>query len=43
MLEIRHKDLAARIAEFDTPHGRLETPLLLPVINPIKQAIPARL
>jgi 7-cyano-7-deazaguanine tRNA-ribosyltransferase len=39
--EILHKDLAARIGRLSTPHGTIETPLLMPVVNPHLQIIPA--
>ena len=39
--EILHKDLAGRIGRLRTPHGPVETPILLPVINPHLQLIPA--
>ncbi|MCU4139590.1 MAG: Queuine/archaeosine tRNA-ribosyltransferase [Methanophagales archaeon] len=32
--EILHKDLAARIGRLHTPHGTVETPTIMPVINP---------
>jgi len=31
--EIIHKDVFGRIGKLDTPHGQIETPALLPVIN----------
>ncbi len=34
MFEIKHKDGLARICEFETPHGVVETPSIMPVINP---------
>jgi 7-cyano-7-deazaguanine tRNA-ribosyltransferase len=40
--EIRSKDLLGRIGLLRTKNGTLETPLLLPVVNPNSQAIPAR-
>jgi 7-cyano-7-deazaguanine tRNA-ribosyltransferase len=40
--EISKKDLRARIGRFDTPHGEVKTPTLLPVINPNHQIIPAK-
>jgi 7-cyano-7-deazaguanine tRNA-ribosyltransferase len=40
--EIRSKDLLGRIGSLRTRHGILETPLLLPVINPNSQVIPAK-
>ncbi len=39
--EILHKDLAGRIGRLRTPHGKIETPALMPVINPHLQIIPA--
>ncbi len=39
--EIQHKDLAGRIGRLSTPHGVIETPVLMPVINPHLQLIPA--
>ncbi|MEM3635433.1 MAG: tRNA guanosine(15) transglycosylase TgtA [archaeon] len=38
--EIKHKDLAARIGILETNHGKIETPTLLPVVNPNLQIIP---
>jgi 7-cyano-7-deazaguanine tRNA-ribosyltransferase len=32
--EITHKDLAGRIGQLTTPHGIIETPTIMPVINP---------
>ncbi len=32
--EIIDKDVMARICRIETPHGRIETPTILPVINP---------
>jgi 7-cyano-7-deazaguanine tRNA-ribosyltransferase len=32
--EIRHKDLMGRIGKLRTPHGVVETPTIMPVINP---------
>jgi 7-cyano-7-deazaguanine tRNA-ribosyltransferase len=37
--EIRNRDLLARIGRFETKSGVIETPLLLPVINPTVQPI----
>jgi len=37
--EIREKDLLARIGRLQTKSGTVETPLLLPVVNPITQPI----
>ena len=40
--EIRSKDLLGRIGQLRTKRGTIETPFLLPVINPISQLIQAR-
>ena len=40
--EIRSKDLFGRIGQLRTKSGTVETPFLLPVINPISQLIQAR-
>jgi 7-cyano-7-deazaguanine tRNA-ribosyltransferase len=37
--EIRDRDLLARIGRFETKSGVIETPLLLPVINPTVQLV----
>ncbi len=34
MFEVKHKDGLARICEFQTKHGTVETPNIMPVINP---------
>ena len=39
--EILHKDLGGRIGRLATPHGSVETPVLMPVVNPHLQTIPA--
>lgn len=39
--EILHKDLGGRIGKLITPHGTVETPVLMPVVNPHLQTIPA--
>lgn len=39
--EILHKDLMGRIGKFKTSHGYVETPTIMPVINPNLMAIPA--
>jgi len=39
-LQVRAHDLAARINVFETAHGKVETPTVLPVINPNKILIP---
>lgn len=41
--EIRSQDLLGRIGHLRTKHGTIETPLLLPVVNPNAQLIPAQL
>ena len=38
--EILHKDLAGRIGRLSTPHGIIETPALMPVVNPHLPLIP---
>jgi len=38
--EIRHKDLLGRVGYLRTKSGSIETPLLLPVVNPNSQTIP---
>ncbi|MFO7966344.1 MAG: tRNA guanosine(15) transglycosylase TgtA [Archaeoglobaceae archaeon] len=40
--EIFDKDVMGRIAKFSTPHGVVETPALMPVINPNIKYIPPR-
>jgi 7-cyano-7-deazaguanine tRNA-ribosyltransferase len=40
--EILHKDLAGRIGRLCTHHGTVETPALMPVVNPHLQLIPAQ-
>ncbi len=40
--EIRDRDLLARIGRLETKSGTIETPLLLPVINPAIQPIPPK-
>lgn len=39
IFELRHKDLLGRIGRLKTRHGIIETPTLLPVINPLNQII----
>ncbi len=41
-LELKQRDAAGRICVFTTPHGKVTTPNLLPVINPNKIAISPR-
>lgn len=40
--EIRHRDMLARIGKLQTKSGAIETPVLLPVINPATQPISPR-
>jgi 7-cyano-7-deazaguanine tRNA-ribosyltransferase len=40
--EILHKDIMGRVGKLRTPHGVVETPTLMPVINPNIDFIPAR-
>ena len=40
LFDIREKDLAGRIARLHTPHGIIETPALLPVIDIVRQEVP---
>ena len=40
--EIKQRDLMGRIGRLKTRSGILETPLFLPVVNPISQAIPPK-
>lgn len=42
IFEITHKDSAGRIGRLTTPHGIVETPAVMPVINPNIQTVPAR-
>lgn len=39
-MEIKAKDLAGRIAVFETNHGKVETPTIFPVVHPQDQAVP---
>lgn len=39
VFEVKYKDLLARIGRLKTRHGIIETPVLLPVINPLSQII----
>jgi len=42
MLELRDRDGLARICRFETAHGTVETPTLLPVIHPRQLVIPPK-
>ncbi len=42
MFEIIKSDLAGRIGTLYTNHGKIETPAYVPVIHPVKQAIPSK-
>ncbi len=37
--EVKYEDLAARIGQIETRHGKIETPVFFPVINPLKTEI----
>jgi len=39
MFEIKDKDGLARLGEFTTPHGTIETPTIMPVINPNRELV----
>ena len=41
--EVRERDVLGRIGRLETKTGMIETPLLLPVINPTVQLIPPRI
>lgn len=41
-LELIHRDGLARICKFTTPHGVIETPTVMPVINPNLVVVPGR-
>ncbi|MGI0148483.1 MAG: tRNA guanosine(15) transglycosylase TgtA, partial [Thermoplasmata archaeon] len=40
MFEVRERDGLGRIGTMETPHGRVTTPALLPVVNPNRPIIP---
>ncbi|MFX0117695.1 MAG: tRNA guanosine(15) transglycosylase TgtA, partial [Candidatus Hodarchaeota archaeon] len=40
MFEIKQKDLAARLGVLSTSHGKVQTPTLLPVVNPNRLTLP---
>ena len=42
MFEILHKDIMGRIGKLQTPHGPIETPTLMPVINPNIEVISSK-
>lgn len=42
IFEITQKDSSGRIGRLATPHGTVETPTIMPVINPNIQTIPAK-
>lgn len=42
VFEVKDKDLAGRIGRLYTPHGVLETPALLPVIDIARQEVPLK-
>lgn len=37
--EIKYKDAMARVGQFETPHGIVHTPALMPVVHPGKQTL----
>ncbi|KCZ72361.1 archaeosine tRNA-ribosyltransferase [Candidatus Methanoperedens nitroreducens] len=39
IFEIFHKDICGRIGRLETPHGTIETPTIMPVVNPNIQTI----
>ncbi len=39
IFELLHKDCAGRIGRLETPHGTVETPTIMPVVNPNIQTI----
>ncbi|MBU4492649.1 MAG: tRNA guanosine(15) transglycosylase TgtA [Euryarchaeota archaeon] len=39
IFEILHKDICGRIGRLETPHGVVETPTIMPVVNPNIQTI----
>ncbi|VVB88426.1 tRNA-guanine(15) transglycosylase [uncultured archaeon] len=39
IFEILHKDICGRIGRLETPHGIVETPTIMPVVNPNIQTI----
>jgi len=39
IFEILHKDICGRIGRLETPHGKVETPTIMPVVNPNIQTI----
>jgi len=40
VFEVRERDGLGRIGRLETPHGRVTTPALLPVVNPNRPIIP---
>jgi 7-cyano-7-deazaguanine tRNA-ribosyltransferase len=42
IFEITHKDICGRIGRLETPHGTVETPTIMPVVNPNIQTIKPR-
>ena len=40
MFEVKLKDALGRIGKLDTPHGKVETPLFIPVVNPNLMTVP---
>jgi len=42
VFELRDRDGLGRLGRFTTPHGTVDTPALLPVINPNQVLIPPK-
>jgi 7-cyano-7-deazaguanine tRNA-ribosyltransferase len=40
IFEIKYKDARGRVGTLKTPHGKIKTPALMPVIHPGKQTLP---
>jgi len=40
IFEIKYKDARGRVGTLKTPHGKIKTPTLMPVIHPGKQTLP---
>jgi 7-cyano-7-deazaguanine tRNA-ribosyltransferase len=40
VFEVRERDGLARLGTLETPHGRVKTPALLPVVNPNRPIVP---
>ena len=42
LFKVKQHDLLGRVGQLRTRHGVVETPALLPVVNPLKQLVPPR-